>query len=386
MKNIINTSSILLNIVLCAVLLPQISLGQQTINGTILHDGLQREYILYIPDSYSPNESTPLLFNFHGYKSNAFEQMNYGDFRPIADTANFLIVHPMGTVDALGNTHWNVGWGTSTTDDLGFASALIDSLAIDYNIDPDRIYSTGMSNGGFMSYLLACELSNRIAAIASVTGSMNVGQFESCSCEHPMAIMEIHGTADASVPYNGSYLFEPIEDVVNYWVVFNGCNTSPQVTDMPDLDPTDGSTVKHYLYTDGNQGIEVEHYKVINGTHTWPGSQYDIGGTNYDINASIEIWKFLSKYDINGLINATALNEINKSESSIIISPNPCLTSIQIEGNFAYPTEYQIISLLGETLQGGVLSSNHQRLDLSLLPSNIYFIKVDGSVFRVLKL
>ena len=371
---------------LCAILLPQISLGQQTINGTILHDGLQREYILYIPDSYSPNESTPLLFNFHGYQSNAFEQMNYGDFRPIADTANFLIVHPMGTVDALGNTHWNVGWGTSTTDDLGFASALIDSLVIDYNIDTDRIYSTGMSNGGFMSYLLACELSNRIAAIASVTGSMNVGQFESCSCEHPMAIMEIHGTIDASVPYYGSYLFEPIEDVVNYWVEFNNCDIDPQVTDMPDIDPTDGSTVKHYLYSGGDQGIEVEHYKVINGTHTWPGSQYDIGGTNYDINASTEVWKFLSKYDINGLINETALNKIKKPKLSVIISPNPCYSSVSIDGNFSYPVEYQIISTLGKIFQRGVLLSNHQSLYLTALPPDIYFIKIGDSAYRVLKL
>src|SRR5258706_3847373 len=141
--------------------------GQQTINGTIMHDGLQRDYILYVPASYVPGTPAPLVLNFHGYTSNAFEQMFYGDFRPIADTAGFLIVHPNGTVDQLGNQHWNVGWGTSTVDDVGFTNALIDSLSAQYDINQDRVYSTGMSNGGFMSYKLACDLSNRIAAIAS---------------------------------------------------------------------------------------------------------------------------------------------------------------------------------------------------------------------------
>jgi hypothetical protein len=159
------------------------------------------------------------VLNFHGYTSNDFEQMWYGDFRPIADTAGFLVVHPMGTVDLVGNTHWNVGWGLSTVDDIGFTSALIDSLAAQYNINQDRIYSTGMSNGGFMSYQLACELSDRIAAIASVTGSFNVNQLTTCHPDHQMPVMEIHGTADPTVPYDGNALFAPIPSVVNFWAI-----------------------------------------------------------------------------------------------------------------------------------------------------------------------
>ena len=147
--------------------------SQQTITATITHDALQREYILYVPASYTGSNAVPLVFNFHGYTSNATEQMWYGDFRPIADTANFIIVHPNGMLDATGTTHFNVGWGGSTIDDVGFTSALLDSISADYNINADRVYSTGMSNGGFMSYQLACQLSDKIAAIASVTGSMS---------------------------------------------------------------------------------------------------------------------------------------------------------------------------------------------------------------------
>ena len=181
-----------------------VTVAQQTIEDTIMYDGRMRTFILYVPESYQADVPAPLVLNFHGYTSNNLEQMFYGDFRPIADTAGFLIVHPMGTVDLLGNTHWNVGWGSSTVDDVGFTNALLDTLSAEYNINQDRIYSTGMSNGGFMSYRLACELSNRIAAIASVTGAMTINTPSTCSPEHPMPVMEIHGTADSTVPYNGN--------------------------------------------------------------------------------------------------------------------------------------------------------------------------------------
>ncbi|MBL4624255.1 MAG: hypothetical protein JKY42_03830, partial [Flavobacteriales bacterium] len=133
--------------------------AQQTIIDTISHDGIERTFTLYVPAIYSPGNSTPLVINFHGYTSNMASQMSYGDFRDIADTAGFIIVHPMGTLDGSGQTYWNSGWG-GTVDDIGFTAALIDSISIAYTINQDRVYSTGTSNGGFMSYTLACSLSN----------------------------------------------------------------------------------------------------------------------------------------------------------------------------------------------------------------------------------
>ncbi len=360
------------------------SYGQQTINGSIIHDGLQRNYILYVPTSYSPEISAPLLFNFHGYGSNSMEQMNYGDFRSIADTAGFLIIHPMGTEDDLGNTHWNVGWETSTVDDVGFTSALIDSLALDYHIDFGKIYSTGMSNGGFMSYTIACDLSDRIAAIASVTGSMTLNKPSSCNCEHPMPIMEIHGTADAAVPYDGNYLFESIEDVLSYWTGFNNCNTDPVITEIPDIDTNDGCTAEHYLWSNGDLGVEVEHYKIINGGHTWPGSPYDIGVTNHDMNASVEIWKFFSKYDIDGLINPTATNQLAQNIFDVHIYPNPCYSHIFIDSDFKNQKEYEIISPLGKLMQSGVVRTKQNKVDLSHLPPSVYFLIIDDKAHKFL--
>ena len=166
----------------------------------MMHDGIRRSYPIYVPASYSPSVVAPMVLNFHGYTSNAFEQMFYGDFRAIADTAGFLLVMPDGTDDATGTTYWNSG-KEGTVYDIGFTSELIDQIAASCKMNLNRVYSTGMQNGGFMSYTLACSLSNRIAAIASVTGSMNVGQDLTCNAQHPTPVMEIHGTSDAMVPY-----------------------------------------------------------------------------------------------------------------------------------------------------------------------------------------
>ena len=118
---------------LCFLLTIGSSYAQQTINGSLVHNGLTRTYILYIPASYSAANSAPLVFNFHGYTSNATEQMWYGDFRTIADTAGFIIVHPEGTLNNSGVTHWNVGCGGSTVNDINFTSTLIDSIASEYS-------------------------------------------------------------------------------------------------------------------------------------------------------------------------------------------------------------------------------------------------------------
>ncbi|MCK5840204.1 MAG: T9SS type A sorting domain-containing protein [Bacteroidales bacterium] len=365
--------------------LPILSVGQQTIYGSIIHDGLQRDYILYVPDSYTTGIPVPLVLNFHGYTSSANEQMWYGDFRSIADTAGFLIVHPMGTEDALGNTHWNVGWGGSTVDDIGFTESLIDSLASEYTIDIERVFSTGMSNGGFMSYALACELSHRIAAIASVTGTMNKDQPNSCNPQHPMPVMEIHGTADVVVPYYGADWIESIEEVLSYWANFSNCNPIPIVTDLPDIDPNDGSTVEHYLYTDGDSGVEVEHYKIINGGHTWPGSAFGGPGTNYDMDASVEIWRFFSAYDINGLISQTGVGQLRKDIAEATIYPNPANSFITIELKAVVQLDYELTTLVGKLLFSGSIHSQNHKLNITELPQGIYLLKAGNRTYKIVK-
>jgi len=356
------------------------SRAQQTIYASIQHDGLEREYILYVPASYSPNTPAPLVLNFHGYTSNAFEQMFYGDFRPIADTAGFLVVHPLGTVDLVGNTHWNVGWGTSSIDDIGFTSDLIDSLSAQYNINPDRVYSTGMSNGGFMSYYLACQLSERIAAIASVTGSMNVNQLGPCNPQHQTPVMEVHGTADPTVAYDGNILFAPIPTVINYWVDYNNCNTPADITSLQDIDPNDGCTAEHHVYSGGTHGATVEHYKIIGGVHAWPGSAFGGAGTNQDMDASKEIWRFFSKYDIHGLITTTAIHETSP-ENLISIYPSPAHSNITIDTKSNETFHYTILNMMGQEMITGQMQGHKQHIDIHSLSTGMYILKLDNQTF-----
>ena len=360
----------------------------QTINGTIIHDGIVRTYKLYIPSIYNGNTAVPLLFNFHGYTSTSNEQMFYGDFRNIADTANFLVVHPQGTLDNTNTTHFNVGWGGSSVDDVGFTEALIDSLSAAYSIDQNRIYAVGMSNGGFMSFQLACDLSNKIAAVGSVTGSMTPSTLENCNASHPMPIIQIHGTTDATVPYSGSTGWTAsITNVLNHWATFNNCSLVPTVVNVPNTNALDGSTVEKYTYENGDNCSEVIHFKVTNGQHTWPGSIFNFAGTNYDINASVEIWNFLSRYDIFGLISCNpATIEDQFGMEDFQVYPNPCSEYIHVDLKTAESSLYEIYSLYGKLLKSGFISINSNEIDISDFQPQGYLLKIGGRYQRFIKL
>ena len=290
---------------------PLVVFSQQTIHDSILHNNVYREYVVYVPSIYNASVSTPLLFNLHGRTSNSYAAMYHADFRDIADTANFIIVHPQGLIDTTGVTHWNIG--QSTVDDIGFLSSLYSQLVSNYNINIDQVYSTGMSNGGYMSYYLACNMSDNIAGIASVTGAMSSYTQLFCNPTHPTPVMEIHGTNDPIVP------FTSIIQGIEYWRDYNNCNVIADTTAIPDLVLGDLSTVEHIVYNNGDNGVTTELFKIINGEHTWPGSNFASGVNNHDINASVEIWKFFSRYDINGHINtSTMINEHHIDNKQLI--------------------------------------------------------------------
>ena len=357
------------------------SSAQQTINASITHDGIERDYILYVPEIYDGSTAVPLVLNFHGFGSSASQQMFYGDFRDIADTEGFLLVHPEGTT-FIGNQFWNVGFPgiSSTIDDVGFTEALIDELATLYTIDLDRVYATGMSNGGFMSFLLACQLSEKIAAVASVTGSMTQDTFDDCNAQLPTPVLQIHGTEDDVVSYNENNLSLPIPDVISYWVDHNNCETTPTTTTLPDVDVSDGSTIEYSVYEDGDNGITTEHMKVIGGGHTWPGSILNSAGTNQDIDASMEIWLFFSRYDINGLLSTD-----DYENRHVSIYPNPTQSKINLSLNYAKEVHYKLFSPLVKQLMTGTITSGNEEIDISHLPSNIYFLKVGNQIHKVLK-
>jgi polyhydroxybutyrate depolymerase len=362
---------------LFAIFFADVCNSQQVINSTVSHDGIDRNYILFIPASYDASTPAPLVFSFHGYSSNAALNMNYTGFTAIADTAGFILVHPDGTLDGSATSHWNVGGWTvgSTVDDVGFTNLMIEEISANYNVNANRIYSTGMSNGGYMSFLLACQLSDRIAAIASVTGSMTPQTYTACNPSHPTPVLQIHGTADGTVPYEGSPTWSyGIEDVLSYWVTYNNCNTTPTITSMPDINTGDGSNVDYFVYDGGDNGVTTEHFKVYGGDHDWPG----VWG-NMDINASIEVWKFFSKYDINGLIagvdETTIVDEIK-------VFPNPATDLISIHMEASEDLSYEITSTNGKYIQDGVITVSNQWIDVSKLTPEMYFLKIEDKVLK----
>ncbi|MFN0049463.1 MAG: T9SS type A sorting domain-containing protein [Cytophagales bacterium] len=345
--------------------------AQTNLSGTIQHGGLAREYRLYVPASYSPSKPAPLVLNLHGYTSNNLQQEFYGDFRAIADTAGFLLVHPNGTLDNNGNRFWNVGFFPSPIDDVGFLLALIDSISAEYNVNQQRVYSTGMSNGGFMSYELACKTA-RFAAVASVTGSITTTNFAQCSPSKPTPAMQIHGTADATVPYNGTATFLPVEDVVDYWVNFNNCNPTATFTAVPNTNTTDGATAEHYVYSGGDNNTSVAFYKVINGAHTWPGASFPIGTTCMDFSASKEIWRFFLQY---------ALTTSLEKENDLLafqLSPNPAETNCLLEWGTELSATIWVTDMQGRTIYTTQHQGSFAEIPVAHLSSGIYTLHIQS--------
>jgi len=365
-------------IIFAFLLLSNFSIGQQTLNKSITHDNIQRDYILYVPASYNANNPVPLVLCFHGYTSNATLNYQYTNFKAIADTAGFILIHPQGTL-LNGNTHWNVGGWTigSTVDDVGFTNALIDSVSSSYAIDPNKIYSTGMSNGGYMSFLLACQLSNRIAAVASVTGSMTVQTFNNCNPQHPTPVLQIHGTMDATVPYNGNPTWtKSIEDVIQYWVNYNNCDPNPTTINIANSNLLDNSTVDQFIYSNGDNDVNTEHFKVYGGGHDWPG----VWG-NLDMDASIEIWKFFLRYDINGLITNLEDHAVNE----VTLYPNPTSDVLHIELNSKENSYYTISDDLGRIVESGTVINSSKTIHLSSKKPGLYLLKIQNKVYRIIK-
>jgi polyhydroxybutyrate depolymerase len=349
--------------------------GQQTITGALMHDGLEREYRLYLPSAYDEESSLSLVFNLHGFTSNAQQQEFYSAMNDTAEEQGFIVCYPEGVSNA-----WNVGWTFgSTADDVGFLSAMIDELIENYNVDPMRVYSCGMSNGGFMSYRLACELNDRIAAVASVTGSIVPEYKPDCNPEKSVPIMEIHGTADDVVPYNGSAdISLPVDEVVAFWVDNNECNTDPMVSDIPDNSPSDGSTAQRFDYNMCKDEKDVVLIKIENGGHTWPGAPVNIGSTNQDFSASDAIWEFFDRHSL----DLSASNE-NLFTGDIKIGPNPASEYIEIESTLSF--DISLYNLHGRILWSGANKSNSLKIDTRNLNSGVYFLQLERVGNRYVK-
>ncbi|MCB0633013.1 MAG: PHB depolymerase family esterase [Saprospiraceae bacterium] len=322
----------------------------ENILGSFSQDEYTRNYLLYVPSSYDGSEAWPLVINMHGLGGNKFEQKAFTGMHLVADTAKFLIVFPeasLGEVPAIGTApSWNSGMLPERADDVAFIDQLIDTLLQNWNVDEQRIYATGMSQGGVMSYLLACQIPDRLAAIASVSGVSLLNIDWTCTADRPLPVMHIHGTADVITPYTGGSgilgpqaVFPPVRDQLAVWLNNNGCAADSTVSTFPDLDLNDGSTVEirqfrnctSYAGSDGTERVaEVRLYTVFNGGHSWPGGSSDaveerllsvFGNFNQDFNASAEIWNFFRQHQLPASISS--VKPLEASSIHLEVAPNP---------------------------------------------------------------
>lgn len=259
--------------------------------SSLEHDGETRQYLLYTPANTS-GETMPLLLNLHGFDGTANEYMEWADMRELADANKFLLVYPQGA-DLKRSTHWNSSLPSednkSSTDDFGFLNALVDHLVANNNADVDRVYVGGYSNGGFMTYSLACYHSDKYAAIFAVSSTMTNSFEGDCAPTRPMPVFSANGSEDGVVPYSGNEYYQSQVDIMSYWKNHNNISAEAEVIDIT-------SSIQRTRYSGGDNGSAVEHYRLEGGDHVWFSD--DFGGS--DLNTLV--WNFVSSYDRNGLI------------------------------------------------------------------------------------
>ena len=286
--------------------------------SSLVHDNLERTFHLHTPSSFDKSKPLPLVIALHGRGGNGESMIlvTRKGFDKLADRDGFLVVYPDGI-----ELNWNDGRmdeevndraHRENLDDVGFISALIDLMIKDHNADPKRVYVTGISNGAILSYRLACELSDKIAAIAPVDGSIPNMILHECSPSSPVSILAINNVNDPLVPFEGGEIYGhfhmtklghvlSVNESIGFWVNRNMCSNTPVVIEEPDRDPNDGTRVTKKQYANGIEGTEVILYAVDGGGHTWPGGvQYlpawIIGKTCRDFDASEVIWSFFKNH------------------------------------------------------------------------------------------
>lgn len=262
---------------------------------TLSYKNKTRHYKLYLPESYSATSKIPVLLNFHGYGGQANDFFNETRVKSVSDAEEFISIYPQGLL-LEGYSHWNAGLDTpdnkSDVDDFGFIEALIEKIKSEYSIDEKRIYAVGFSNGGMFAYALGCFKSDLIAGVGAVSGSMLIETRTQCNPTHPTSVLNIHGTNDGVLPYNGGTGLSSIDQTLDYWNNFNNTDIPPQKEQLT----SKGKQIEHVSFLNGINGTSVEHYKIKLGGHEW--QNLDIDGKS-----TVEImWNFLSKYDINGEI------------------------------------------------------------------------------------
>jgi polyhydroxybutyrate depolymerase len=274
---------------------------------TLKVDGSERSYLVHVPPQYAKDTPTPVVLAFHGGGANARNMVAFSGLNQKADQSGFIVVYPDGSGRLERMLTFNAGnccgqAAARNVDDVAFVRHILDDLEGIANVDRNRVFATGMSNGAMMAYRLASEMSDRIAAIAPVSGPMGT---KDCRPGRAVSVMHFHGEADEFAPFSGGKgrgpsgtEFYSVDHSISAWVNANGCNKSPRVIQLPDREK-DGTTVKQVRYESGKEGAEVVLVIIEGGGHTWPGNEprmQSLGESTRDISANDMMWEFFQQH------------------------------------------------------------------------------------------
>ncbi len=262
-------------------------------NGVLVSSGDEREYLLYVPQSYDRTRPTPLVISMHGGAIWPKVQWDMSRWNELAGRHGFIVVYPSGTGLARQKV-WRAGQGGSPKD-VVFISDLIDALQASYNIDPTRVYADGLSNGAGMAFRLSCELSDRIAAVGMVGPAVFL-PWERCEGPRPVPTIVFHGTADRWTRYHGgkawmarNHVFPDIPTWAATRARRNGCEPKP-------MESVVAADVTRSEYRNCTGDAAVELYTIHGGGHTWPSGgplpEWFVGKTTRSIDASGLMWDF----------------------------------------------------------------------------------------------
>jgi polyhydroxybutyrate depolymerase len=363
------------------------ALAQTNITDSILHQNYDRLFMVHFPPGFSTSTQRALVISLHGGSGNMINAQGFSLLNPVADQNDFVVAWPQGYGLAPPGFSWADGRNTSADqagiDDVGFINKLTDTLIARYNIDTQRIYLCGFSNGGFMVQRMACETPLRFAAMASLGASMDTLLYQICSPSKPLPMAFFNGTADPAMPYGGGPMQNPqvkpvvpVDTAVQLWVTKNNCQSALPVFSFPDTFPADSSTAELYRFTNCDCNADVSFYKLINGGHTWPGvyvaSQAAVlGNTNRDINASVELWNFFSAHP---LCTTTTTIAENAARPALKLYPNPARNQLNLELDETGPFRISILNTMGQTVYTGI---NNKQIDIHNIASGWYYVRVE---------
>lgn len=277
---------------------------------TLVHDGIERSYIVHLPPGFDQAKAHPLVFNIHGGGGRA-DKVNKSTLRTFnreADRLGFVVVYPQGIANRWSDGRREIHSGPP--DDVGFFDAMVEVMKREYGVDRKRIYATGISNGGFMSLRLALERATTFAAVAPVTAQIPTA-LANRRPDQVISLMLVNGTADPLVPYAGGHVrltkggrsrgeILSTDRTIEIFRAFNGCSESPVAREIPDRAKWDRCRAQIVTYPGCADGTEVVLVKLIGGGHTWPGGlQYLprslIGPVCRDLDASRTILDFFAR-------------------------------------------------------------------------------------------